>query len=490
MKGGGRVKKILLLIVSLLFVLMVSGCAQDFSNKDDNPPINPRPLSQGMSQDMSKEISLYFLNDKMNGLILERRFIPKDADVLKQVILEMIKGPTDEYAKPVFPIGTKLLSIDMQEGTVFVNLSKEFLQESDNEQIDKLKIAALVNVLTDIPSVNNVQILIEGNKVDAIGKYKIGLDPLKRMILVGDVYNNPERIKKLQERADLGKETWRFDPIQLLRKEGGVIGLGSQNELTLKKKSDGTADIEAVHDNKVYSIKLIQPLGEGDNYIWVISNVSAEFTPIPETDPLKGESFIYGKVKAIDYANRIITIEREYQDAQDLRNEAGPDIKVLPNAIIHFMAKVSYDPEGGIKYAERDISFSEIKVGDELGIILTKDKEARAIIVSDNSSISYELNIKVMAPAKNDVVSSPFKVIGKARVFEGGVNIRLIGSNGNILNESFVQATDAAPSWGDFEAIISYKPLKEPQNGILQVFSLSPKDGSIQNLVSIPLKLK
>lgn len=60
MKGGGRVKKILLLIVSLLFVLMVSGCAQDFSNKDDNPPINPRPLSQGMSQDMSKEISLYF----------------------------------------------------------------------------------------------------------------------------------------------------------------------------------------------------------------------------------------------------------------------------------------------------------------------------------------------------------------------------------------------------------------------------------------------
>lgn len=54
----------------------------------------------------------------MNGLILERRFIPKDADVLKQVILEMIKGPTDEYAKPVFPIGTKLLSIDMQEGTV------------------------------------------------------------------------------------------------------------------------------------------------------------------------------------------------------------------------------------------------------------------------------------------------------------------------------------------------------------------------------------
>lgn len=87
-------------------------------------------------------------------------------------------------------------------------------------------------------------------------------------------------------------------------------------------------------------------------------------------------------------------------------------------------------------------------------------------------------------------MTSPFKVIGKARVFEGNVNIRLVDSNGNILSETVVQATAGAPSWGDFEAIISYKALKEPQNGILQVFSLSPKDGSVQNLVSVPLKLK
>nr|WP_218623494.1 Gmad2 immunoglobulin-like domain-containing protein [Thermoanaerobacter sp. CM-CNRG TB177] len=469
-----------------MFVLTLAGCFAKVNNSEKNSPINPKPIVQ----DVSKEISLYFLNDKMNGLILERRLISKDADVLKQVVAEMIKGPTDEYAKPVFPNGTKLISIELQEGIAFVNFSKEFLQDSEDEGIDKLRVAALVNALTDIPGVESVQILVEGNKIDAVGKYKIGLDPLKRMILVGDVYNNPDRIKKLQERADLGKETWRFDPIQLLRQEGGIIGIGSEDELTLKNENNGVAYVEAIHNNKMYSITLIQPLGKGDNYIWVIDNVKAKFTEIPETNPAEGETFIYGIVKAIDYENRIITIEREYQDSQDMKNQVGPDIKVLPDAIIHFQAKVGYDSQGGFKYAEKDINFAEIKIGDELGIILTKDKEARAIIVSDRSNISYEPNIKVVSPVKNDVVTSPFKVIGKARVFEGNVNIRLVDSNGNILSETVVQATAGAPSWGDFEAIISYKALKEPQNGILQVFSLSPKDGSVQNLVSVPLKLK
>ncbi|ADH60302.1 Spore germination protein-like protein [Thermoanaerobacter mathranii subsp. mathranii str. A3] len=474
------------LVLIVMFVLTLAGCFAKVNNSEKNSPINPKPIVQ----DVSKEISLYFLNDKMNGLILERRLISKDADVLKQVVAEMIKGPTDEYAKPVFPNGTKLISIELQEGIAFVNFSKEFLQDSEDEGIDKLRVAALVNALTDIPGVESVQILVEGNKIDAVGKYKIGLDPLKRMILVGDVYNNPDRIKKLQERADLGKETWRFDPIQLLRQEGGIIGIGSEDELTLKNENNGVAYVEAIHNNKMYSITLIQPLGKGNNYIWVIDNVKAKFTEIPETNPAEGETFIYGIVKAIDYENRIITIEREYQDSQDMKNQVGPDIKVLPDAIIHFQAKVGYDSQGGFKYAEKDISFAEIKIGDELGIILTKDKEARAIIVSDRSNISYEPNIKVVSPVKNDVVTSPFKVIGKARVFEGNVNIRLVDSNGNILSETVVQATAGAPSWGDFEAIISYKALKEPQNGILQVFSLSPKDGSVQNLVSVPLKLK
>jgi hypothetical protein len=474
------------LVLIVMFVLTLAGCFAKVNNSEKNSPINPKPIVQ----DVSKEISLYFLNDKMNGLILERRLISKDADVLKQVVAEMIKGPTDEYAKPVFPNGTKLISIELQEGIAFVNFSKEFLQDSEDEGIDKLRVAALVNALTDIPGVESVQILVEGNKIDAVGKYKIGLDPLKRMILVGYVYNNPDRIKKLQERADLGKETWRFDPIQLLRQEGGIIGIGSEDELTLKNENNGVAYVEAIHNNKMYSITLIQPLGKGDNYIWVIDNVKAKFTEIPETNPAEGETFIYGIVKAIDYENRIITIEREYQDSQDMKNQVGPDIKVLPDAIIHFQAKVGYDSQGGFKYAEKDINFAEIKIGDELGIILTKDKEARAIIVSDRSNISYEPNIKVVSPVKNDVVTSPFKVIGKARVFEGNVNIRLVDSNGNILSETVVQATAGAPSWGDFEAIISYKALKEPQNGILQVFSLSPKDGSVQNLVSVPLKLK
>ncbi|MGB9679824.1 MAG: Gmad2 immunoglobulin-like domain-containing protein [Thermoanaerobacteraceae bacterium] len=478
--------------IPLIFLVLIlfSGCATKTA-KDNNKPINPKPLAQ----DVSKEISLYFLNDKMNGLVLERRYISKDSDIMTTILNEMIKGPSDEfYEKPVFSSDAKLLSVQVQDGTAFVNFSKGFINavnttDGDNK-IDKLKVAAIINTITDIPGIDNVQFLEEGNKIDTIGNYYIGLDPLKREIITGDVYTNPELAKKWQAKVDLGKDTWRLDPILTLSKEGGIAGFGEKDVFTLLSNANGVAYIDAVHDNKVYLVTLIQPLGVDRTNIWTIDNVKAKFTKIPETKPQDGESFIYGIVKNIDYTNRVITIEREYQDSQDMRNQAGPDIKVLPDAIIHFQAKVGYDTQGGFRYAERDINFSEIKLGDELGIILNKNKEARAIIVSDKSKISYETNIKIISPVKNNLVTSPFKVIGKARVFEGNVNIRLTDKRGNILCETFARASESAPSWGDFETIISYKPVKEIQDGILEVFSINAEDGSMQNLVSVPLKLK
>ncbi|ORX24550.1 sporulation protein [Thermoanaerobacterium sp. PSU-2] len=479
------------LVLILIAAISLSGCFTNTKTKTEkNAPISPKSTVQAV-----KEVSLYFLNSKMSGLNMEVRSVSENADLLKQVINELMKGPKDQYSKPIIPDNTKLLSVQLKDTTAYVNFSKDYTSSTSIDGTTaKYMVAALVNTLTGLPNVNSVQILVEGNKIDSLYGYKIGLDPLSRIVLTGEVYIDKDRVKKLQESTSFGKDSWRLDPMKVIQEEGGVVGFSPDDDFSLESKKGGIALINAIHDNKSYLVTLVQPEGDREGNIWVISDVKPKFTKIPEADPTKGETFIYGIVKAINYDTRVVTIEREYQDTNDINNVAGPDIKVLPNAIIHRQSKIGYDSQGGYQYSETDMDFTDIKVGDELGMILTKNKEARAVIDSDKNTItsysSQEANIIVLSPMRNNSVTSPIKVVGKARVFEAVVNIRLLDSNGNILTQTSVQASAGAPSWGDFQADIQYNPLSTPQDGTLQVFSLSPKDGSVQDLVSIPLYLK
>lgn len=483
-------KKIIILLI-LIMAISLSGCFNKPMPEDKNVPISPKSTAQ-----KSKEVSLYFLNDKLSGLNMETRGVSQNADLLRQVMQELIKGPKDEYSKPIIPDGTTLLSIQAKDNTAYVNFSKNYITGNNiSSNTAKCMVAGLVNTLTGLPDINSVQILVEGNKLSSMYGYKMGLDPLQRAILTGEVYNNKDRVKKLQENVNQGKEIWRLDPLKVMQFEGGIVGFNGDDSFTIEYKRGGVVSVNATHQNKSYLVTLVQPTGQSDKNIWVISDVKAKFTKIPEADPTKGETFIYGIVKSIDYSTRVVTIQREYQDTQDMNNIVGPNINILPDAIIHLQTKVGSDNQGGYKYTERDISISDIKVGDELGLVLTKNKDARAVIVSDaNNKQNYnnikEDNIKVISPMKDNSVSSPIKVVGKARVYEGTVNIRVIDANGNTISQSSVQASAAAPSWGDFNTDLQYKPLSKPQNGTLQLFTISPKDGSIQDLVSIPIQIK
>lgn len=80
---------------------------------------------------------------------------------------------------PVFPQGTRLLSAELKGNTLELNFSQELVQNfeggSDTE-------AALINAITrtaaSFPSVQKVQILIEGKPVESIGGHLDIAQPL------------------------------------------------------------------------------------------------------------------------------------------------------------------------------------------------------------------------------------------------------------------------------------------------------------------------
>lgn len=104
-----------------------------------------------------------------------------------------------------------------------------------------------------------------------------------------------------------------------------------------------------------------------------------------------------------------------------------------------------------------------------------------------NLSLVYEPVIWVTAPAANQKISSPVKIMGTARVFEATVSFHLKDAKGNIIARGFTTATEGAPDRGDFEAELPFNSLAGGK-GQLEVFEVSMKDGSEVNKVVIPVE--
>lgn len=97
-------------------------------------------------------------------------------------------------------------------------------------------------------------------------------------------------------------------------------------------------------------------------------------------------------------------------------------------------------------------------------------------------------NIEVTSPAPYDKIDNPVTVSGSARVFENIVSIRLRDQDGTVLAESFASAD--APDvgqFGDFALSLTYRA-PTSTSGTLEVYWNSARDGSEEDLISIPVE--
>jgi len=87
-----------------------------------------------------------------------------------------------------------------------------------------------------------------------------------------------------------------------------------------------------------------------------------------------------------------------------------------------------------------------------------------------------------------DTVSNPVEISGTADVFEATVSYRLLDENGKEIAGGVATATCGTGCRGTFEVELDYE-VDHDQDGTLQVFEESAKDGRPTNVVSIPVTL-
>lgn len=124
-----------------------------------------------------REVALYFPKKDSGKLMKEKRTIKvSDQQPLAQYIInELIKGPDGVNLSEALSKDTVLLSVETSDNICFVNFKASFIDKnSGSAEKEKLAVYAIVDSLTELDTIQRVQLLMDGKRVDNFGNINIG----------------------------------------------------------------------------------------------------------------------------------------------------------------------------------------------------------------------------------------------------------------------------------------------------------------------------
>lgn len=104
--------------------------------------------------------------------------------------------------------------------------------------------------------------------------------------------------------------------------------------------------------------------------------------------------------------------------------------------------------------------------------------------------ISLKGFFKIDLPQADDTISSPVRIKGWANVFEGEFQVRIKDASGKVLGTKSATASAGAPDGGTFDTTVTFTQPATAQQGTVEIYDLSQKDGSIDDIAKISVTLK
>lgn len=166
-------KKKIMMIVSILLIIVFIGFAvfyfMNSSGKSSNEITEYTPQEEMSDDEMRKTIvSIYFKNIETNTLVPESVCIDvkelAENPYLKLLNL-LLAGPVNDKLECPLPEGTKINNATLKGNTVYVDFSKEFIDNAPTGvEEESLIVYSIVNTLTELNEVSSVKILINGEE--------------------------------------------------------------------------------------------------------------------------------------------------------------------------------------------------------------------------------------------------------------------------------------------------------------------------------------
>jgi hypothetical protein len=137
-----------------------------------------------------RERALYFMQVDNDGMVLRMRVsrsIAVSDSPMTDALLVLLEGPSPDETRrglvSFIPPGTKLLSVMVRGTTAYINLNQDFLFSTFGVEGYAAQLRQVVWTATEFSTVKDVQILIEGKRVDYLGESILIGSPITRDML-------------------------------------------------------------------------------------------------------------------------------------------------------------------------------------------------------------------------------------------------------------------------------------------------------------------
>lgn len=139
------------------------------------------------------QVRVYFPKSSEQALGSEYRTISFDGEIsAERAILDaLFNGPTSAGLRRAFPVGTLVMSVYTLDGLCSVSLSGlDPADETMTAESAELSVYAIVNSLTALSNIKNVQILIGGQQVQTLWGFDISAPLSRKEGIIGSAATN------------------------------------------------------------------------------------------------------------------------------------------------------------------------------------------------------------------------------------------------------------------------------------------------------------
>lgn len=182
-------------IILVIAIIAVGGYLLLQNNKKTEPETNEIEPQEEISDEQMRQtiVALYYQNKETGKLMPEGRSIDAKnllTDPYTALVELLIETPKNEKLQSAIPQGTRVLKAELKGNTVYLDLSKEFIDNhKGGQEEENATIYAIVNTLTELNEVNSVKILINGKENQSFKDEKINF---KNAFLRVDASKNNE----------------------------------------------------------------------------------------------------------------------------------------------------------------------------------------------------------------------------------------------------------------------------------------------------------
>ncbi|MDR2303988.1 MAG: GerMN domain-containing protein [Treponema sp.] len=145
------------------------------TSADKPAPARPAPVQQ--PQTATRDRTIYFTHVDNDGAILRSsvvRKIPVSDSPMLDALKALLAGPSTEEKRrgivSLVPEGSRILTLTVQGSTAYISFNDEFLFNTYGVEGYAAQLRQIVWTATEFSNVKDVQILIEGRRIDYLGE--------------------------------------------------------------------------------------------------------------------------------------------------------------------------------------------------------------------------------------------------------------------------------------------------------------------------------